>query len=371
MKGKKKIIILGVVVVLISALVGVYFFMKYQTYDRVEFVKTYENKGTDNANYKKCLSGVLRYSRDGIALLSDEGDVVWNQPCQMNSPVVEMCGESVAVGDKGGTEIMVFHEKGLKGEIKTTRPIEKMTVSSQGIVAALLKDEEVPSVVCYDAKGNVLVEHKVSLKNIGYPTDVALAENGKTLIVSYLKTEGTEVVSKVTYFYFGDDDQTNDDYQIYEERFVDAVVPTVEYMNKDTSILVSDRGICFYKGTKKIKQSAMVELKGEIHSVGYDDKLVAVLMRKSATNSYVLMIYDTNGEMHASVEVEREYRNVHVIDNQVILFDGQSCSIYMKNGVHKYTGNLEENIVEMYPYGTFNKYMLINAGGFHEIELAK
>lgn len=44
-----------------------------------------------------------------------------------------------AIADVGGNTIMIFQKSGLKGEIETTLPIEKISVSNQGIVSAILK----------------------------------------------------------------------------------------------------------------------------------------------------------------------------------------------------------------------------------------
>ena len=41
-------------------------------------------------------------------------------------------------------------------------------------------------VVCYDATGNVLVEHRASLTGTGYPIGIALSPNGTRLQISYL-----------------------------------------------------------------------------------------------------------------------------------------------------------------------------------------
>ena len=53
-------------------------------------------------------------------------------------------------------------EKGAKGEIHTNYPIEKIAVAENGIVSTILNNENSPMVVCYDATGNVLVEHRAS-----------------------------------------------------------------------------------------------------------------------------------------------------------------------------------------------------------------
>lgn len=366
---KKKIIVLVATVILIAGIVGLYFLIKYQTYNYIEITNTYENNSKDNANYMECPDGILRYSRDGVALLTKEGEEIWNQPCQMNNPIVEMRGESIAVGDKGGTSILVFQKKGLKGEIQTTRPIEKLSVSSQGIVSAILKDEEIPLVMCYDAKGNVLVEHKVSLSSMGYPVDVAISEDGNTLLVSYLHTEGNNVISRVSYYYFGDEEAK--DYQVYQEDFVDKVVPVTAFLNRDTSMLVADDALIFYEGLKKPKKVARVKMKSEIQSVAYHDELVAVLVKNNGEAAYKLQVYNINGKMLSESDVDREYTSMKVTDDKIIMYDGQLCSVFLKDGIHKYEGNTDENILEIFPIGGFNKYMMINARGFYEVRLAK
>lgn len=371
MKDKKRKIILLLILVATVAIVGTYFLIQYQTYNYVEITTVYENSSTDNANYVQCFDGVLRYSRDGVVLLTEKGDEVWNQPCQMSNPVVEMCGDSVAIGDKGGTSILVFQRNGLKGEVQTTKTIEKFAVSSQGIVSAILKDEEMPLVMCYDAVGNKLVEHKVVPKHMGYPVDVSISEDGKTLLVSYIYTEGSEVVSKISYYYFGDGYASSNEYQVYQKDFKDTVIPVTDFLKNDISLLVADNALIIYKGLQHIEESTRVELKTEIQSVAYNEELIAVVLRKDNATDYKLNIYNTKGKLLSSVDVDKEYEKVKISDGQVILYDGQACSIYMKNGVKKYEGVIEQKIMEIFALGGMNKYMVINASGFYEVQLAK
>lgn len=370
MKDKtKKIILLAFLVALVAS-IGIYFLIKYQTYHYVELTTIYENNSTDNSNYVQCLDGVLKYSRDGVVLLTEKGDEIWNQPCQMSNPTVEMCGESVAIGDKGGTSILVFQKNGLKGEIHTTKTIEKFVVSSQGIVSALLKDEEMPLVMCYDAVGNKLVEHKVVPKHMGYPADIAISKDGNTLIVSYIYIEGSEVTSKISYYYFGEGNEAKD-YQVYQKEFANTVIPVAAFLKEDISLLVADHALIFCKGLRKIEESCRIELKTEIRSVSYDDELIAILLRKENATDYKLNIYNTKGKLLSSVDVDKEYANLKIAGGQAILYDGQACSIYMKNGVKKYEGSIDQKIMEIFEIGGLNKYMVINASGFYEVRLAK
>ena len=64
-------------------------------------------------------------------MLTKEGEEIWNQPCQISNPIAVVCKDAAIVANQGGTNIYVFQKDGLKGEIQTTRPIEKATVSAQ------------------------------------------------------------------------------------------------------------------------------------------------------------------------------------------------------------------------------------------------
>lgn len=52
---------------------------------------------------------------------------------------MDITEKSAAVADKEGNDILVFQEDGLKGEVHTTMPIEKVSVSEQGIVECNIK----------------------------------------------------------------------------------------------------------------------------------------------------------------------------------------------------------------------------------------
>lgn len=370
MKVSKNKLVILIVAIVIVATVGICLFIKYQTYDYMEIAKTYENSSKDNANYQYCLNGILRYSRDGIAMLDDVGREKWNQPCQMSNPIVETNVDSGIVADKGGTSILVFNRKGIKGEIRTTKTIEKASVSSQGIVGAILKDEETPLVMCYDAKGNILVEHETTFGTTGYPVDIALSEDGKTMLVSYLCTEGNTVLTKIAYYYFGNSGEQKDNKAVYQTEMKDTVVPIVGFMKKDISVLIADNALVFCQGLKKPKEVARVELTSEIQSVAYDDEYVAFLLKNSETGAYNLELYNTKGKQVTSVTVDKEYKDMKIMDGQIMMYDGKLCSIYHKDGVHKYEGKMEENIMEIFPISGLNRYMVINGSGFHEVQLA-
>ena len=369
-KSKILKVVIAALFLVALILVGIYFLLQRQTYSTIDTVAHYENVSLDNPGYEKYLKGVLKYTRDGIAFLNKSGEEIWNQPCQMNNPVVEVRGEIAVVCDRTGTSILVFEESGLKGEIKTTRPIERISVSEQGIVAAILKDDAAPKVMCYDATGNVLVEQNASLDNTGYPMDVALSADGNILLVSYLMTESSGVSTKIVYYDFSGEDIDKKDFKIHEQVYKDNIVPVVGYLNKERSVLVADNQVVLLEGKEELSEIAKIPVH-EILNIKYNEKNIAMLLKEKDSSAMKLRIYNISGEMVSEMEVDREYSQIGLFDNQIILYEENVCSIFTKDGICKYSGEMDANILEMYPLVGVNKYMMINANGFYEIRLAK
>lgn len=363
-------IIIAIVIVLLLAL-GVGLYLKYQTYQGVAVDATYKSKESDNSNYMEYAGGVLKYSRDGVVFLNKKGEEVWNQPCQMQNPVVEVCKGTAAVGDQGGTSILIFQKDGLKGEIKATSPIQKMVVSEQGIVGAVLKGEPAQQIVCYDKKGNILVEQKTSLVNTGYPLDIALSNNGKVLLVSYLYTEGSKTVTKVVCYHFGKEGEGKKDHQIFEQIYDENVIPTVAFLDEKNSVLVGNDMIVFCKGVNDFREVKKIKIKKEIESVAYNESGVVMILKNAGKTEYELRLYDKNGKQILSKDFEGEYGNIKIAGNQVILYDGNQCMIWTRSGICKFEGKMETNIMEIFPLAGLNKYMMISADGLHQIHLIK
>ena len=108
----------------------------------------------------------------------------------------------------------------------TTLPIEKISVSEQGIVSVIVKNEFDPSIICYDAAGNVLVELQASFEGEGYPVDVAISGDGEVMQVVYLCMKDAVVSSKVSYYNFGKKGEEKTDREVETKEYKSSVVGT-------------------------------------------------------------------------------------------------------------------------------------------------
>ncbi|MGN1267066.1 MAG: DUF5711 family protein, partial [Dorea sp.] len=271
-------IIFGMVVALIIV-VAAFLLVHLQTYTEVRINETYKISGASDNNYEEFADGLLKYSRDGISYLDQEGEEQWNLPYQIKTPFVDANSVSAAVADKGGNDILVFQEDGLKGEIKTTLPIEKISVSEQGIVCAILKNESTPQIICYDTAGNILVEHKVSLSGTGYPMDVALSADGGVLQVVYLYVQQGQMISKVAYYNFGKAGEETTDHQVAYKEYKDSLMVSGFFVNKNISIAVGDNCFTIFKGKEVPKEVTTITLDKEVKSIFHNEKYIGLVLK--------------------------------------------------------------------------------------------
>lgn len=367
-RWKKTGIIAGSI---LAASIGIYLLINLQTYTSVRTVDTYPVSGAASNEYKQFADGVLKYSRDGISYLDQKGSEVWNQPYQIQNPVVDVNETSGAVADKGGNAILVFNEEGLRGEIETDLPIEKISVSEQGIVSVILIDESSSQILCYDAAGNILVEHKTSVNGTGYPMDAALSPDGEILQVLYLYTQDGTITSRVAYYNFGQEGESETDHQVTEQEYKEVVMADGFFMNQSVSAAVGDNMLTIFRGKSVPEEAVKVEIDKEIKSVFHSQKYIGMILKNEGKEGYELRLYNDRGQMAMSEDFSGDYSNVKICGSQVIMYDGKNCSIFTRGGIQKFEGEMNSNILEIFPVAGVNKYIVMNENGMEVVRLVK
>ena len=367
-RWKKTGIIAGSI---LAVSIGIYLLINLQTYTSVRTVDTYPVSGAASNEYKQFADGVLKYSRDGISYLDQKGSEVWNQPYQIQNPVVDVNETSGAVADKGGNAILVFNEEGLRGEIETDLPIERISVSEQGIVSVILIDESSSQILCYDAAGNILVEHKTSVNGTGYPMDAALSPDGEILQVLYLYTQDGTITSRVAYYNFGQEGESETDHQVTEQEYKDVVMADGFFMNQSVSAAVGDNMLTIFRGKSVPEEAVKVEIDKEIKSVFHSQKYIGMILKNEGKEGYELRLYNDRGQMAMSEDFSGDYSNVKSCGSQVIMYDGKNCSIFTRGGIQKFEGEMNSNILEIFPVAGVNKYIVMIEHGMEVVRLVK
>lgn len=359
------------VVSVLALSIGIYLLINLQTYTSVRTLDTYAVSGAAGSEYAQFADGVLKYSRDGVSYLNREGEEVWNQPYQIQNPVVDIDETSAAVADKGGNSILVFGEEGLRGEMETDLPIEKIRVSEQGIVSAILVDETSSQILCYDAAGNLLVEHKTSMNGTGYPLDAALSPDGEVMQVLYLYTQDGTITSRVVYYNFGEEGADKTDHEVSRQEYGNTVMASGFFMNQSVSVAVGDNKMTIFRGGSEPEESVQVKIDKEIKSVFHNQKYIGMVLKNEGKEGYELRLYNTRGKVAMSEDFTGDYSHVKLCGSQVIMYDGKSCSIFMRGGIRKFEGEMNSNILEIFPVAGVNKYIVMNENGMEAVRLVK
>lgn len=358
-------------VLAIMIIVGTYLLVKNQSYTGIREAASYGDETSDSNRYAQFGKGIVRYSRDGIVYLNRKNEEQWIWPCQMKNPVIDVSEETFAVADSEGNSILVFTEEGLKGEIETTLPIEKMSVSNQGIVSAILKNESSPKIVSYDATGNILVEHQVTVSSTGYPLAMDMSGDGTVLAVSYLSTKEGAMKSKVAFYNFGETGKDKTDHQVGLEEYDGEIIPEVYFMDDTTSVAVSDSSFIIYEGQDTPKKKQEVQLNQEIKSVFHTDEYIGFVLLNKNKSGYEARLYDKAGKQVMNKAFTGEYSNIKMIKDEIIMYSGSKCCIITKNGVQRFKGDLKAEALEIIPARGINRYLVMSANELRIIYLTK
>ena len=365
----RRILVMAVIIIL--AVCGTYLLLKNQSYGQARLATEYKNDISDSNNYASFAGGFIRYSRDGVVFLNKKNEEQWIQPVQLQNPIIEVRDEAFAVADNGGNSIFVFTEDGLKGEIETTLPIEKITVSNQGIVSAILKNENSPRIMSYDATGNILVEQQITMNTLGYPTALELSDDGTILAVSYLYTQGTSLKSRVIYYNFGETGQEETDNKVTTDIYDNTVMADIFFMGNNRSVVIGDNCFAIYRGSDIPGKVSEVQIGQEIRSVFHSDRYIGLILLNRDKSGYELRLYNRSGNQILNREIDGDYSNVKIDGDEIIMYDGSNCCIVTITGILKYEGDLDVEILEMSRAAGLNRYYVMSVDELRVIYLTK
>lgn len=368
---KKAERVLSILILVILAICGTWLLVKNQTYGQARKASGYTKELSDTNNFARFANGIVRYNRDGVVFLNRRNEEQWIQPTQLQNPIIEVKENAFAVADSGGNNILVFDKDGLKGEIETTLPIEKIAISDQGIVSAILRNEGAPKIMSYDATGNILVEQQASLNSTGYPVALEMSDDGNTLAVSYLYTQGTAVQSRVIYYNFGEAGQSQTDNVVASDEYDGTVMAELFFMGNDRSVAVGDDSFVIYSGRENPKQMKEVKLTQEIKSVFHSDKYIGFIMLNQEKSGYEVCLYNRSGEQIFTREITGDYGNVRLDGDEIIMFEGSRCCIITVTGIIKFQGDLMVDVLEMFRAPGVNRYYVMTVNELRIVYLTK
>ena len=275
----------------------------------------------------------------------------------------------MAVGDYNGHIIYNIDQNGTVQEIDTNLPIRSLTVSANGVVAAVLEDGSVTWINVYNPSGEKAVGIKTTMQKSGYPMSISLSDNGKLMEVAYLRVESGSMKGVVSFYNFDEVGQNYTDTMVSSYEYADSVIPCCAFMNGSTAFSVADNQLVLYEGAEIPKSIFQVLLSEEIVDVFYSEKYLGlVFWGTEGTEKYRLDVYDTGGSLVLSYPFSMEYRDIIFSRDNLIIYNEAECLIAGLNGREKYRGDITEQTYLLKALGG-NRYLAVTKDSLDTIEM--
>lgn len=329
------------------------------------------NEVSAGTRYETAGKNLYRYNSDGISCVTRSNELKWSITYNMQAPIADICGNTMAVAEQQGNQIYVVDKDGLVGNFETLLPILKIRVSRQGVVAVVLQEDDVTWVNMYRADGTSIMSDKTTIADSGYPLDIDVSPDGQKLAVSYLKTDNGIISSDVVFYHFGSAGQAKDNHIVAQENFEDVVMPEISFVGNSRCVAVSDSGFVVFRGGDAPKKVASVEFDEEIVSCFHDEKRIGFLFRGSTEEyDYRMELYNYSGRRKASKDINAEFEEIKIENGQILMYSDKGFSIFTGSGRKRFAADYEKEITDLFYFSEFRRYLVVTRDSFDRIRIS-
>lgn len=351
------LIIAGIVLIL-----GIILFSrkKEKVYSGYETLQTTALSTDSAVHYQAYGSGYISYGRDGAAAFDSQGKQQWNIAYVMKNPIVSVCGTYTVVADKGGMQFYIVDGKGTVSHFELTDKISVVRIASQGVTAVLTTGEESDHIYLYEPGSTAaLVDIMTMTKNNGFPLALALSQDGRKLVTSYVTVEDDSCISWVTFYNFGEVGQNYVDNMVGSYSF-EALVPEINFVTNDIAVICRDNGIVFYRVTEIPKVMVTEDFTEQIRSVFCSKDYTGLMLEAAADGKRKLVMYQNEkGKKVLNMDFSSDYTGIYTSGQDIVCYDGEEMTIFSISGKQKFHTEFSKNINAVFRVDDSTKYILI------------
>ena len=365
-----KIKVITIIGIVCALLLAIYLFCVYRTYNNYKVRKTIKIETGTNSQYQAFGEFVVKYSNDGISYINGT-ETIWNEAYEMKSPIVDVCGDYLAIADKNSNTIYIFNKKGKVGEVNTSYPIIKIEVAQQGVVAALLEEASANYIELYDKEGNLIVSHKSLLSENGFPLSFSISNDGEKMMTSYLSIKEGSTENQVIFYNFSNVGKDEVDRVVGTfNQYGETIVPAVYFVSNEDAIAIGDNVLTIYKMKEKPTIRKEIKFDKEIQKVFYNEKYVGLIFENSKGDTpYKMEVYSLSGEKIMSKEIEMNLDHGKCAGKNGLMYDDVTCELISLKGVVKFKHVFTKQLDAIVPMESTNTFLLMTKNKIEEISL--
>jgi hypothetical protein len=362
-RGKKAITVMAV----IAAVCLVFLYVEKRSYHSYKVLNTSEQEDVVSTQYVEMDGDILRYSPDGVSVVDSSMNTVWNETYTMQNPIADVNGSRAVIADSEGTSLYICDKKGVTGTVTTSYSIIKVRIAANGMVAAILDNDENTWINFYNSDGSLVAENLTKIDDPGYPMDVAVSDNG-VMMVTFQYVDGSKTTSYVAFYNYGDVGQNEDDRIVSGYTYENVVIPQVECISESQYIALRDDG--FYQGNQIPKEVKTINVKQEIVSTFFDDQRIGLVFKNNSKDSeYTMEVYSMNGQLKFRKNFNVAYSTIKMSDGNIIMYNSSQICVMNSRGVQKYMGSVDGTIRDFFKIG-WNKYLMVMDNGVSTIKFS-
>jgi hypothetical protein len=352
-------------------LLALFLYNRYHKYNKYSVISSVKMKSTENSQFVPFGDFVVKYSNDGISYINGE-EVCWDVAYEMKAPIVDVCGDYLAIADKNTNDIIVFNEDGKCGTITVSYPIVQLEIASQGVVAALQEEQNANYIEAYDLEGNQLISHKTLIDENGYPLNFSLSEDGLQMMVSYLAVNNGVFKNKVVFYDFSEDGKNKENMISAQfDDYGENVVPRVSFVSGSKAVAIGEHVISIFDvdgSTPSLNEN--IEIKHQIDKVFMNEDYVGITYaeEKGSTQSKI-EVYSMSGKQVMSTSTKQSFQKIGLVDDNVLLYDDLTCKIISFYGVEKFGYTFKGEISSMIPLKQSQEFLLITNSEIQKIQI--
>lgn len=372
-KHRATVIIFMIITLIIigAGIAAVYTYQITSVYTGYQVVASIKRADAETAHYVPYNGGILKYSNDGAAFLGADLQEKWNQTYQMQEPVYAICQSAVALADKNGTNIFILNDGGLLAEVNTLLPIKKLAISASGLTAASIEDSGTAWIKLYSPNmpDKVLAETKILMEESGYPMDLCLSDDGIKFGISHLSVQNGAARATLAFHNLGAVGENEIDNFVGSTSYDGSIFPIFDYINSDTAVAYGTDRVEVFTGKQIPELACELVLEEEIVKVCYDSEHIGMLLKNTKdSGKYRLDIYDLKGTKVFSKGIDKEYSEIEISGDTILMYNENECCIYNLKGVKKFEKSFDKTLLAMTVTGR-NRYMVVSEEKIETIKL--
>ena len=346
------------VVVCIGILFAIiYVQYKNHIYTDYDVISAIEKKTVAGTESRVLGPNILTYSHDGAQCTDSSGQALWNQTYEMQSILVEISGDVVAIGDYNGHEVYVLDSRKKLYEIDTTMPIRGIAVSASGWTAVAVADTKITWIYTYSPEGKQVHAIRTTMENSGYPVAFGFSPNGELLGLSCVYVDSGVVKTQVAFYNFGAVGENKSDYLVNGYTYHDSIIPYITFLEDGSAVAVGDDRVVFYSGAQIPTFIGEHLQEDEIQGVYSSGGYLGVLFRSEKREyEHKLVVFGKDSAKVGTYYFNTDFHDIFFAQNYFVVYGDTECLISTYDSVEKYNGPFKNTVELMIPAGNPGNY---------------